>query len=270
MKLFITSDEHGNYKAIKQAEKESGYDENNPNHFRISLGDCFDRGRDNLEIYEYYKRLCDEGKMVVVKGNHNIMLEKYLDGTTINPWNYVHNGTNETLGDFLHCTLPFETYCSFQDLQPTVGEFGKWIESARNKINKEFPRLLPWLQNLPYYYETKNYIFVHGAIDTEVEDWHKPHCLMYHYKDWEALTWDDGSFFDEDIKNTNKTVVIGHFGTDDLREKYGLPNGEKLYDILKREDGRIIAIDTCTALTKRVNVLVLEDELLEVKNELEI
>ena len=261
--IYCVSDIHSGYDYLIDSLKKTGFNPNKYTHLLIVLGDCFDRLTQSEMVYNYLTDLQYKGKCIVVKGNHDIMLEKYLDGTTINPWNYVHNGTNETLGDFLHCTLPFETYCSFRDLQPTIGEFGKWIGSARNEINKEFPHLLPWLQNLPYYYETKNYIFVHGAIDTEVEDWHKPHCLMYDYKDWEALTWDDGSFFGKDIKNTNKTVVIGHFGTDDLREKYGLPNGEKLYDILKREDGRIIAIDTCTALTKRVNVLVLEDELLE-------
>ena len=44
---------------MKKAEEEAGYDETNPNHFRISLGDCFDREHDSLKIYEYYKRLCD-------------------------------------------------------------------------------------------------------------------------------------------------------------------------------------------------------------------
>lgn len=269
-KLYIVSDLHGHYTELKNALIESVFDEDNDNHLLIVLGDCFDRGIENLEVYNYLTDLQYKGKCIIIKGNHDIMLENYLNGTTISPWNYIRNGTNETLADFLQCTSPFETYCLFHGLQPNVGDFGKWIRTARDEINKEFPHLLPWLQNLPYYFETKNYIFVHGAIDTKVEDWHNPHCQMYHYIDWEALTWDDGSFFGKDIKNNNKTVVIGHFGTDALRERYWLPKGEKPYDILKREDGRVIAIDTCTALTKRVNVLVLEDELLEVKDELEI
>lgn len=265
MKLFITSDEHGNYQAIKRAEKESGYDENNPNHFRISLGDCFDRDRDNLEIYEYYKRLCDEGKMVVVKGNHNIMLEEYLDGKKVTPFNYIHNGVDETLADFLHETKPFETWCIFRDIQyPTNVDFVKWIKEAREDINEEYPELLPWLRNLPFYYETKNFIFTHASIDVICEDWKQP------IKSWEDLTWDNRLFFNKNIFNTDKTVVIGHYGTDELRKMYGLPLGEKPYDILVREDKRVIAIDTCTALTKRVNMLVIEDELLEVTNELEI
>lgn len=269
-KIFAISDIHGHYTEMANALRKAGFDEDNDNHLLIVLGDCFDRGRENLEVYTYLTNLQSKGKCIIVKGNHDVILEEYLNGTTIRPWNYIHNGTNETLGDFLRSTLPFETYCSFQDLQPTIGEFGRWIRSARDGINKEFPHLLHWLQDLPYYYETKNYIFVHGAIDTTAEDWHKPHCQMYHYIDWETLTWDDGSFFGKDIENTNKTVVIGHFGTDNLRERYGLPKDKKPYDILKREDGRIIAIDTCTALTKRVNVLVIEDELLEEKNGMEI
>lgn len=33
-------------------------------------------------------------------------------------------------------------------------------------------------------------------------------------------------------------------------------------DILYRDDGRVIALDTCTIITNKVNVLVLEDDLL--------
>lgn len=265
MKLFITSDEHGNYQAIKQAERESDYDENNPNHFRISLGDCFDRGRENLEIYEYYKRLCDEGKMIVIKGNHNTMLEEYLDGTSIRSWNYIHNGVDETLGDFLHETKPFETWCIFNKyIHIHELEFANWIEKARKQINDEYPELLTWLKNLPFYYETSKYIFTHASIDVCCKNWKQPNIS------WEKLTWDNGSFFNKTITNTDKIVVIGHYGTDDLREIYNLPMKEKPYDILVREDKRVIAIDTCTILTNRVNMLVIEDDLLEVKNELEI
>ena len=79
--------------------------------------------------------------------------------------------------------------------------------------------------------------------------------------DLDALLWDDGSFFGKNIFNTKKIVVIGHFGTDHLRNKYGLKNDDKEdFSILKRDDGKVIAIDATTAYSKKVNVLVIESE----------
>lgn len=261
--IFASSDVHGNYKVLIQALNEKGFDENNDSHLLVILGDCFDRGIENLEVYNYLTRLQEKNKCIVIKGNHDLMLEGYLSGKDISAFNYLMNGTNETLGDFLHQTMPFETRCILNNKEQTVGEFHRWIEIARKEINEEYPKLLSWLQNLPYYYETKNYIFTHGSIDTMVEDWHQPNCSRYNYVDWDALTWDDGSFFGKEINNTDKTIVIGHFGTDDLRKNYNLPYSNQPYDILTREDGRVIAIDTCTVATRRVNVLVVEDELME-------
>ena len=193
---------------------------NEKNYF---FGDAFDRGDSSLAVYEYLKRLSDEGKAIVLKGNHTGFFTGYLDGSIISPFNYMNNGTNETMADFLHQTAPFESWCLLgKDISvPTIGDFANWLSYARQEINEEYPELLEWLKTRPYYYETENYIFTHGAIDTEAKDWHEPHCERYHFTDWEALMWDDGSFFGKELKNTDKTVVIGHFGTHHLRDKYG-------------------------------------------------
>ena len=264
-KIFCISDIHGCYKEMIDSLKEAGYNESDTNRLLLVLGDYFDRGRDSVAIYQYIKKLSDDGKAIVLKGNHDNMLVDYLNGKDISPFNYMRNGTNETIADFLGRTAPFESWCAIDKGidNPTVGDFSNFIKDARDEINQEYPELLEWLETRPYYYETKNYIFTHGAIDTKVDDWHSPHCYRYRYTDWEALTWDDGSFFGSEINNTDKTVVIGHFGTYHLRQMYDLPIEKgKEFDILEREDGRVIAIDATTNLSKKVNVLVLEDELL--------
>mgnify|MGYP007056177662 CR=1 FL=1 len=56
--------------------------------------------------------------------------------------------------------------------------------------------------------------------------------------------------------------MIGHFGTSHLREIYGLDFDKDPNEILKRDDGKVIAIDGTTVLSHKVNVLVVEDELL--------
>ena len=141
--------------------------------------------------------------------------------------------------------------------------YARWVDICRKEIVDEYPELLPWLKSLPRYFESKNYIGVHGAIDTKVPDWHKPHCYRYNLIDWDALDFDDGSFFGSEIRNTDKTIIIGHFGTEHLRKMYDYsPNRNMLgeYDILKRKDGKVIAIDGTVVLSKKINVLVVEDE----------
>lgn len=262
-KFFIVSDIHGEYGALRECLQRAGFDEQNESHILVSLGDEFDRGDESLSIYEYLKKLNEKDKAIIVKGNHNQMFIDYLDGTCLSPFNYYNNGLRDTFAEFMHETAPFETWAIFNHIDnPTYGDFAKWIEIARNQINKEYPELLAWLKSRPYYYETKNYIMTHGAIDTEVEDWRKPHCSHYNFQDWEALTWNDGSFFGKEIKNTDKTIVIGHFGTGELRKMYDLGNPND-FSILKRDDGKIIAIDSTTCISHKVNVLVIEDEVLE-------
>lgn len=255
-KLFIVSDIHGFYTELKDGLKEAGYDEKNDNHLLIVCGDIFDRGRENVEVYKYLKRLSDEGKAMVLKGNHDQMFINYLDGTSLTPFNYIYNGTDETFADFLHETAPFESWSILTNNEATWQTFSNWLSIARRKINKEYPELLQWLKDRLYYCETKNYIFTHGAIDTETQDWHEPNIP------WKELVWDNGSFFEKHIANTSKTVVIGHFGTSHLRKIYGLDFEKEPYEILKREDGKVIAIDGTTVLSHKVNVLVVEDELI--------
>jgi len=260
--LFFISDIHGCFTAMIDALNESGFDENNEKHMLVVLGDIFDRGRENVEVYNYLKRLTDEKKAVVISGNHHKFLIDYLDGTSISPFNYMRNGVNETLADFLGRTRPFESWCLIDKKieYPVPGDFAEFIKEARDEINEEYPELLGWLKSLPHYFESKHYIGVHGAIDTQVADWHFPHCELYGLLDWEALEFDDGAFFGKSILNTEKTVVIGHFGTAVLRDKYNIKDGKPIDDILIRNDGRVVAIDATTIVSNKVNVFVVRDE----------
>ena len=262
-KMFIISDIHGFYDEMIKVLEEAGYDENNSEHKLICLGDLTDRGSQSLAVYEYLKRLSDEDKAIILAGNHTLFYVSFLEGSSYSPFNYLHNGLNETIADFWHRTAPFESWCMLEgNCEMNQENYAKWVDICREDINEEYPELLPWLKSLPKYFETKNYIMVHGAIDTKVLDWHYPHCYRLSLTDWDALDFNDGSFFAEPITNTDKTVVIGHFGTRYLREMYNLPieEGHK-DDILIRDDGRVIAIDATTAASKKVNVLVIEDEL---------
>lgn len=258
-KLFVVSDIHGHYTELIESLNKAGFDEKNDNHLLVVCGDNFDRGRENVEVYKYLKRLDEENKAVILRGNHDTMFIYYLDGTVISPFNYRYNGTNETFADFLQETAPFESWCLLSEGidNPTVRDFANWLHYARGTINTEYPELLQWLKDRPYYFETTKHIFTHASIDTQAEDWHIPQ-----YRTWEELTWDDGAFFGRKINNTDKTVVIGHYSTRALRKMYNYDlENEDLDSILIRDDKRIIALDSCTILSHKINVLVLEEEI---------
>lgn len=275
MKVFCVSDIHGHYTELINCLNKAGYDENNENHLLVVLGDLFDRGTESKKVFNYLYRLSFNNKAVICRGNHDMMFQEFLDGR--DSWfNFIHNGMNKTFDDFLDDTASFETYVMYEqhkkgldfDIRKVSEDefntyWNEYQKNTRDKIMNDFPYIVDWFKSLPNYYETKNYIMTHGSIDTNVEDWRKPQKQRYRYVGWDACHWDDGSFFDEDVHNTDKKIIVGHYNTDSIREMYmyDLKNkGDN--DILISEDSRKIYIDACTIVSKRVNVYVFEDELL--------
>lgn len=279
--LYVVADIHGFYDELVECLNKSGYNENDNNNLLIDCGDFFDRGEQAVEIYKYYKRLTDEGKAIILRGNHTTFLEEFLEGKDCS-FNYAHNGFNKTLDSFLGEASSWHIFLKYvntmkEEAKEKFGErvepilddtysvpseviFGIYQDYAREKINRDYPELLEWLHNRPYYYETENYIFTHASIDGECKDWHNPEFTPYDFwSPWEYLTWDDGYFYNKEIKNTNKTIVVGHYHTDGIREKFNIIN-DGTNKILRSSDGRKIFIDTCTPLTHRVNVLTIENE----------
>ena len=259
-KIFFISDLHGNYTDTIKCLKNKGYNENNENHLIVVLGDIFDRGQENLEVYEWLYKATKDKKAIVTNGNHHKFFIDFLEGS-INPFNYIHNGMDTTIGDFWHRTRPFESWCLLEDKCDIDNyNYARWAKKCRNDIKREYPELLGWLKSLPEYFESENYIGVHASLDLKVPDWHYPHCFRHTLVDWEALHFDDGNFFTQQ-NTTGKNLVLGHFSTSELRRIYGVGDADD-HSILKTEDNKYF-IDTCTILTNKVNVLVVEDYLLD-------
>lgn len=265
-KTFIISDIHGHYNITIKALESAGYNKDNGDRI-IILGDVFDRGDESLAIYEWIR---SNNNIICLKGNHEYILEDYLDGTTISPFNYLHNGTNETLADFWHRTAPFESWCLLEgQCEMNHESFAKWINIVKKDINTEYPDLLHWLQTLPNYYELdfpngKKYIMTHGIIDTVAPDWKQPR------KGWEDQTWAKPYEVAKFHNNLNATVIVGHINAGLIRAEWSLPGGQRDNSILylNNRGQNLYVIDTCTILTQQVNVLVI-DENGEVINETE-
>ena len=144
-KLFVISDMHGHFQETLDCLEKAGWNEYDPSHLLIVCGDMFDRGTENVYMFEWLYRLTQEKKAVVLRGNHDTMLIDYLEYSN-NPFNYCNNGTNETIDDFVGRTRAFESYCLIdKNCDMTIGTFADFMSQTRREINNQYPDLLPSL-----------------------------------------------------------------------------------------------------------------------------
>lgn len=252
MTFFVTSDLHSFYEPFIRALVESGFDENNPDHWLIVCGDLFDRGPDSGLLLHFIMSL---ERKILIKGNHDSLLEDCCKREF--PYSHdVSNGTVKTINDIGGAGegYPFDTCC-----QRT------WDKTAAYR------------QILVNYFETENYIFVHSWIPTINHGSSKPwHTLgkCYEYNEnwreataseWEDAMWGNPFFKAQDGMNkTGKTIVFGHWhcslghliDSDGELSEFG---DDACWDIYKNDNWKIIGLDRCTAHTGKVNILVIED-----------
>ena len=243
-KLFVVSDVHGYYNEMKKALDDAGFDQNDSEHFVIGLGDYMDRGRQPQDVIDYLESL--QNKKLVM-GNHESLLMNCVENGF--PYSHDwHNGTAQTI----------------IDLAPNAKTFGEACAVAYDKVK-------PFVDRLVDYVETKNYIFVHSFVPLKNLDGLPAHYTRNrkfaidpdwrhaHFSDWESARWGNPFKLSEQGFLPDKTLVFGHWGTYEQRPREY--EGEDLFDPIYGNG--YIGIDATTALSGKVNVLVLEDEFLE-------
>ncbi len=158
MKLFCVSDLHSFFTPFKKALDEKGFEPNNPDHLLVVCGDIFDRGRESVEMLKYLDSLTN---VVLVRGNHEDLLEEvWRRGYCLS---HDHsNGTMRTVHDIFFKNSNIEPY------EPV-------------RVSEKVLR--PFLDKMVNYFETKNYIFVHGWIPCEkwegpAEPWYEQNRKM--------------------------------------------------------------------------------------------
>lgn len=240
MKYFVCADIHGFYNEWQYSLKEKGFDINDPTHKIIVCGDLFDRGRQPKEIIDYI--LSNKDKFILIRGNHEDLMGKMIDRNSSN-FADLSNGTAQTMVD-----LYPEWQISKFDLK---------------KIAKE-TRLQQILDLCVDYFETKKYIFVHGWIPI-IEN-----CYLYdsdwrnaRKERWENARWQNPvEMYRYKIYEPNKTIVCGHWHCSAL---WHAQNPNKYEEFGPKENfepfvtDKMIALDACTAYTKKVNVVVIND-----------
>ena len=246
-KLFVCSDIHSAYTPWMKALNEAGFDENNPDHKIVLCGDLFDRMDESLMAYEFAKDMLEKDKLIYILGNHeSLMLEcanrRYPER---------HDWSNGTAKSII-------------DLAPHAESFYDACAVVYEKIKPLFNRAIN-------YFETKNYIFVHSFIPLTCNDdlpvyytknrkfEFNPDWRCAHFSEWEQARWGNPFELAKQGFLPDKTLVFGHWHTYGQRPTDY--DGEDLFDPVYG-DG-YIGIDAATALSGKVNVLVLEDDFLE-------
>jgi predicted phosphodiesterase len=270
MKIFACSDLHSYWKPFKETLDKKGFEANNPNHLLVICGDTLDRGYESCEIYEFLNNLTN---VVLVKGNHEDLMEKvWLRGYCA--MHDISNGTQRSINGI------FYKYTDFVGNPDPV------------RVSEEI--LKPFFDKMVNYFETKNYIFVHGWIpcDTQVmtHPWYQNNRPLQYNPDWrnasdeawEAARWingiDAGFVKKKKVLEPGKTIVCGHwhcsYGHYWKAVKDTIAAGDTIFETKASEFGDdacfepfeadgILAIDACTIHTGKVNVVVLEDDLLD-------
>lgn len=255
MKLFVTSDLHSFFTPFKKALDKNGFEPNNPEHLLICCGDVFDRGNESYEIFNYLNSLTN---VVLIRGNHEDLLEEMLR-RGYGEKHDVKNGTVWTV-----CQLADATNVKTKSTYEVCKAVGDLIE--------------PFLDKFVNYYESANYIFVHSFIPCNVHyhgsgtamPWYLNNKTYEYMPDWREandVEWEEarwGNPFklaDTGLNQTGKTVVFGHWGTYEAR-----PANYEGEDLFKPFYGQgYVGLDATTALSGEVNVIVLEDDLLDEK-----
>lgn len=289
-KYFVCSDIHGFYKEWKRDLRKAGYDKNNEEHILIVLGDIFDRGTEPYQIYKFLKSIPVE-RLILVKGNHEYLLLDLVKRKM--PFNHDYqNGTYDTLISLYknpdHERLMWLERNKEKYVDPAVlydkGRQVYWKVYKNLFDNKKLNEIVDWLKSPVWrdYYELGKYIFVHSfiplfttfdvnqnkEITKYIPNWRHDSTKQM----WEDATWGCPyeqyikGYFDKELQN-GKVLVCGHWDTSDFfnhllylneRDKWLDVNVDNPIFISEKYPG-LIAIDTCTVLTKRVNVLIISE-----------
>lgn len=224
-RILVISDIHGCLDEFEQLLEKVNYDINKDQ--LILLGDYVDRGFKSKDLLNEVNGLLNEG-VIALKGNHDQMFLDWL-----------------TLDDYV-AALNFFRNGGFSTVTSYVGN--DWFENgydeelalkAKKFIHKHYYHHVEFLQNLKYYHETPEYIFVHAGINVNFKDWKNT--------DHEDFIWIRDQFLKYDHEHP-QTVIHGHTPCINLHETA---------DIYFRN--KKIGIDGACAYGHQLNCLEIKD-----------
>lgn len=256
MKYYVVADIHGFYTELKNALTEKGFFDDKEPHKLIVCGDLLDRGSEALKVQSFIVDLLEKDEVILIRGNHEDLFEKIVDNAEeclTEDIRYTQHCSNGTVGSLLQLTD--------SDLISAIISPKRFVAKVKNTLF--YKKILPAMIN---YYETRNYIFVHGWIPcnvhgdgtdlldifTYIEDWRNQS-----EKQWSDARWLNGMAAANDgVIEENKTIVCGHWN---CAFGHSILEGKKELDSSPYFGKGIIAIDAHTVSSHKVNCIVIED-----------
>lgn len=221
-KVFVVGDVHGQISMLDKLLMSWKPDEER----LLFIGDLADRGENSKAVLERVYELMKNDEAIVIKGNHDEMLENFLEHPSEYFSLYYMNGGESTI----HSLLGRKT--SRENMTEQASE-----------IKEKYPWLLPMLKSLPLYYEWGDYLFVHAGVDLSLSDWRDSKA--------QDFIWIREGF--HNLPNrSNKKIVFGHTVTATLHPQ--LSN----YDIWESGDG-LYGIDGGAVYGGKLHGLVLSE-----------
>ena len=250
MKYFVFSDPHGNYEALLTALSSQGYESTNPKHQLVGLGDYFGRAAqtnaDCVNIWNYLTSSIHKNKPICLRGNHESIILNAIYRRGLTELDF-RNGEDNTFASFAN-VFPAQIRYDYQ----------RQFEACKEMLNCGFAY---WIEGLPWYFETKHYIFTHGFLP---RTFFMADCPLSQYtaEDWYRASW---SKVPEEIirlpdKRKGKTIVFGHWRAKQLNEMFLCkwePEDGEIYNDPAR---KLIGLDITTVLSQKVGCIVLEDK----------
>ena len=262
MRYYVVSDVHGFFDKMIIALKDKGYFKDKAPHKLIICGDLFDRGSQTQKMMDFVLDLIKKDEVILIRGNH----EDLMVDLAYNIENYIgvidcsHHSSNGTFKTALALSK-----MNRRDIEKKPMEF-------KDKMKKSpfFTEILPHMVD---YFETEHYVFVHGWVPcnelkatsyggqiaySKMGNWRgaAPYA-------WSRARWVNGMAAARCgvLDDQGKTIVCGHYRTawgHSVIHGIGQSYGE-FGEYSPYYDEGIIAIDGCTAFTKQVNCIVLDD-----------
>jgi serine/threonine protein phosphatase 1 len=248
MRYYVTADVHGFYTQLYNALTEAGFFTDTEPNKLIVLGDLFDRGSEAAKMQDFTLSLMEDNRVILIKGNHE---DLFVDlATKDHGAAYSHHVSNGTYDTALQLT-------GFSTSAAGRRPYG-FADAARR--TPFFKQIIPSMLD---YYETEHYIFVHGWIPCLYESGEFSYITDWRNAskdEWASARWFNGMEAAQTCME-EKTILCGHW-----HASYGHFNFEHKgsefgadADFSPFYGNRIIALDACTALSRKVNVVVLED-----------
>lgn len=263
MRYYVVADVHGFYTEMVSALNEKGYFEDKTPHKLIVCGDLFDRGSEAKEMQRFILELLERDEVILIKGNHEDLALDLLNDPIKYLWDMEtallsHHYRNRIMDTFFQLTG--------YDIRGAIKNVKDFADKSTD--TPFIKTIIPAMRN---YFETPNYIFVHGWIPCEAygrggradtfhykSDWRNAKEIDWYYSRWHngMLAWLQG------VKEPNKTIVCGHWHASYGHSRIEGEGSEHEEDAIFTPfiaDG-IIALDACTARSGFVNCFVIDEK----------